>query len=98
MNNNQRKEIKTCNLTGLIASKLFVMLNPSVRLLKISVAKYIIVTDVEPGELIFPEGWYYAKGTFRNKHNSSGIYYEVPMYTTSGVSWGELVNYCNRFA
>ena len=34
-------------------------------------ARHKIITDREPADLIYPEGWYYAKGNFRNKHNGS---------------------------
>ncbi len=55
----------------------------------------VIYTDVEPRDLIYPEGWYYAKGCFRNKHmTSSGIYSEVPMRTSDGRDWRNLAIYC----
>ncbi len=43
---------------------------------------------IDPSELIYPEGWYFAKGHFRNKHNTdSGLYYEIPMYQFGGRLW-----------
>lgn len=48
----------------------------------------VIVSYVDPDELIYPEGWYFAKGHFRNKHNTDGgIYYEIPMYQSGGELW-----------
>jgi len=40
-----------------------------------------IYTNVEPKELVYPDGWYYSKGHFTNKHNSTtGIYSAVLMF------------------
>ena len=55
----------------------------------------LIVTDTEPKDLVYPEGWYYAKGSFRNKHMSStGIYSEVLMMKSDGSFWGDEAKYC----
>ena len=60
--------------------------------------RHRIVTDREPADLVYPDGWYYAKGNFRNKHNSStGFYSEVPMYNEKGVRWDNLgANCCTQ--
>ena len=62
-----------CDMSKEIAGKVFQMLNgENVRLKETnSFFGTIIITDVEPMNLIYPEGWYYAKGTFRNKHQST---------------------------
>ena len=59
---------------------------------------FIIITDTAPKDLIYPEGWYYAKGCFRNKHtSSSGLYSEVSMQNRLGVCWSKLgANYCTK--
>ena len=56
------KTVKSCDFNGTIASKVFEMLNPSYVRVKINVPFYgrVIVTDVEPKNLTYPEGWYYA--------------------------------------
>ena len=55
----------------------------------------VIITDVEPKALTYPEGWYYAKGCFRNKHTSTtGAYHEIKMKTSDGRYWDELARYC----
>ena len=90
------KTVKMCDMDAGIAQKVFQMLNPN----KIVLAEdycfgVCIYTDTEPKFLIYPEGWYYAKGTFRNKHNSTtGMYYEVKMFKTSGESWEGSAKYC----
>lgn len=60
--------------------------------------RHRIITDREPMELVYPEGWYYAKGNFRNKHNTStGFYSETPMCNEKGVRWDNLgANYCTQ--
>lgn len=47
-----------------------------------------IITDTNPAELNFPDGWYYAKGNFRNKYNTSNpVYDEIPMIKSDGTMW-----------
>lgn len=93
------KTIKTCDLESNTAAKLFQMLNQKkVKLSVIGIMEEnVIVTDEEPKNLVFPEGWYYAKGTFRNKYTStSGIYSEIPMVKSNGESWGDIAKYCTK--
>lgn len=83
-------------LTASDAAKAFAMLNPG----KVMVTKtddfypvITIVTDTEPKELVYPEGWYYANGNFTNKHNSTtGIYDTILMVNSKGDIWE--VPYC----
>ena len=91
------KTVKSCDLPLSIATKVFAAeLNPG----KVEVKKSVygdlsIVTDVEPKDLTYPEGWYYAKGDFRNKHQSTtGLYEECPMTTSKGKSWSKKATYC----
>lgn len=91
------KTVKMCDMSECIAIEVFRMLNPG----KISIERKqtypytTIVTDVEPKDLIYPEGWYYAKGTFRNKHTSStGAYWEVYMKKSNGDFWSDFATYC----
>lgn len=91
------KTVKSCDFNGTIATKVFEMLNPSYVRVKINVPFYgrAIVTDVEPKDLVYPEGWYYAKGFFRNKHTSStGAYDEILMLKSNGKLWGNIATYC----
>ena len=83
------KEVKTCDLTGEIAAKLFVMLNVGRALIKWREADgKVVATKVPPEQLVYPEGWYYSKGCLRNKHNSTnGIYSEVPLVKMDGTRW-----------
>ena len=94
--------IKSCDLPGGPAAKLFELLNPGEVEAKIAsddpcdyIQCYEIVTDIEPSALTYPEGWYYAKGNFRNKHNSTtGRYYEIHMVKSNGEPWKETAKYC----
>jgi len=87
--------VKMCDMNKKIATKVFQMLNGNDVWLKETPIGTFIVTDIEPKDLIYPEGWYYAKGTFRNKHTSTtGSYDEIPMVKNSMVSWKDFANYC----
>ena len=87
------KTVKTADLGGCLAARLFEALNPDVEYLEfdpIDLSNYagVIVTDEDPESLIYPEGWYFSKGYFRNKHNSStGLYEEIPMARRDGTYW-----------
>ena len=87
------KTVKTADLSGYLAARLFEALNPDVEYLiedPFNLSNYngLIVTDVDPERLVYPEGWYYAKGCLRNKHNSStGLYEEIPMCRYDGSPW-----------
>lgn len=92
------KTIKMCDMYPPISVTVFKMLNPG----KVDVVQRpygkVIVTDIEPKNLTYPEGWYYAKGTFRNKHTSStGIYCEIDMEKSNGKSWSETAKYCTLY-
>ena len=88
--------VKMCDMSMEVAAKVLQMLNPGK--VEVEMAKDIgkvigIVSVVEPKELNYPEGWYYAKGHFTNKHNSTtGTYESVLMFNESGELWE--VPYC----
>lgn len=91
------KTIKMCDLTAELAAMIFAKINNG----KVVVdryefnGEYVIFTDVEPAELTYPEGWYYANGNFRNKHTSTtGFYGEIPMLKHNGNSWRHSATYC----
>lgn len=89
--------VKMCDMNKGIAVKVFQMLNGKNVSLKKTFGYFgtIIVTDVEPMNLIYPEGWYYAKGCLRNKHTSTtGIYSEIRMEKSNGEGWDETALYC----
>ncbi len=55
---------------------------------------YAIFSVCPPTKLRYPKGWYYAKGTIRNKHNtSSGAYSEVILLTITGETWERYANF-----
>ena len=90
------KQVKSCDYGWKIAVTVFAMLNPrTVRLRSCDYTTFEarIITDVEPKDLVYPEGWYYAKGHFRNKHQSTtGVYSEIAMIYSDGSFHHE--NYC----
>ena len=92
------KTIKMCDMPLEIAVTVFQMLNPdSVKIKPVTRlnCRIAIVTDVEPKALSYPEGWYYAKGVFRNKHmNTTEFYQEARMVTSEGNVWKNIANYC----
>ena len=92
------KEVKMCDLPARIAALVFKSLNYGKLELYIDgYGNRYIITDVEPKHLTYPEGWYYAKGAFRNKHNSTtGVYEEICMRKTNGDFWSRCAKYCTR--
>lgn len=91
--------VKMCDMSPQIAATVFGILNDGKVFLKDNVPGYgmIIVTDIEPKDLVYPEGWYYAKGAFRNKHTSTtGYYGEVIMKKSNGDFWMDFAHYCTR--
>ena len=90
------KVVKSCDFPVEVAIKVFEMLNPRVRAFwSPGIDGRTLITDVEPKDLTYPEGWYYAKGNFRNKHTSTtGVYYEIPMKKSDGTYWEEIAKYC----
>lgn len=88
--------VKSCDYPDYIAVTVFEMLNDGIVEGEMNIhGEYVIVTDTEPKNLNYPEGWYYAKGRFRNKHKSTtGLYYEVEMFTKKGKMWRDIADYC----
>ena len=87
---------KTSDLDGITAAVVLSLYNPD-KILIMPISAFTpdigIFTDTPPIELVYPEGWYYAKGTFRNKHTSSnGRYSEIRMFHRNGREWDE--TYC----
>lgn len=94
------KTIKMCDMSKEVAATVFQMLNSDVVQLQkgfgfFRIPETVLVTDVEPKDLVYPEGWYYAKGCLRNKHTSTtGRYGEVRMQKSNGDDWGDFAKYC----
>ena len=91
------KIVKSCDFPKCVAIQVFKMLNHGLVELQEthSYVGTVIVTNVEPKDLIYPEGWSYAKGYFRNKHTSTtGRYDEILMRRSNGRYWGDIATYC----
>ena len=92
------KTIKMCDMDKNIAVKILQMLNPGKITIKAIGTGFAIVTNCEPRILTYPEGWYYAKGAYTNKHkSSSGLYQAVPMMREDGRSWQDIATYCTLY-
>ena len=89
---------KMCNMSKAIAARVFKMLNEhDVQLKEDGSMGTVIITDIEPKDLFYPEGWYYAKGSLRNKHTSTtGLYEEILMLKSNGNWWEDTALYCTR--
>lgn len=84
------KVVKSCDYSAAIAAKVFSMLNDGVVYVRSEPDGYsfTITTDTDPRELVYPEGWYFAKGALRNKHNSTtGSYSEIPIVNSFNEEW-----------
>ena len=88
------KMVRSADLPVQLAAKVFAALNPEsvvyVRLDPFGSPNVsgTLVSYEDPNDLVYPEGWYFAKGEFRNKHNSSdGFYHTVPMHRPGGKFW-----------
>ncbi|MGN1269988.1 MAG: hypothetical protein ACI4UU_03885 [Clostridia bacterium] len=90
------KTVKMCDMHISVAAKVFEMLNPGkVKVTESEFFGKVIVTAIEPKELTYPEGWYYAKGNYRNKHQSTtGQYDEMMVVKPNGNVWSNEANYC----
>ncbi len=89
------RTVKMCDMSGSIAAKVFEILNTGKVTINVADIDSVtaIITDTEPQELVYPEGWYYANGRLTNKHNSTtGMYDTVLMFHTNGDIWE--ANYC----
>ena len=66
----------------------FMDLNPFKDItLKGSGHQMYLATETDPSQMTFPKGWYVAKGYLRNKHTSSGVYTEIPIFDNLGHMW-----------
>lgn len=91
------KTVKLCDMSAHIAALLLMELNRGkVNLVNDQYSGRVteIRTTLEPKELIYPEGWYYSKGNFTNKHTSTiGTYDELLMINNyTNKVWD--VSYC----
>lgn len=83
------KKIESRDYNARIAAIVFAELNKSF-------VKYedtlggMLICEISPDDhrLVYPDGWYPAKGYLRNKHfSSSGLYGEVPLCRPDGSMW-----------
>ena len=88
--------VKMCEMSSDIAAYIFSMLNRNCVIVTSDKNDTpVIRTDKEPKKLIYPAGWYYCNGAFRNKHNSdTGMYSEIFMYRFDDTAWSCLAKYC----
>ena len=90
---NEKKQVsvKLADMPIEVSLKIFEMINPElVKVIKNDewVNRFMILTDENPKNLVYPDGWYYDKGKFTNKGmTSTGIYQEARFGTTLGQYW-----------
>lgn len=85
--------VMMCDLDGVIAATVFEMLNEGkvYLLYRGKDSKPVLVTDIDPEELTYPEAWYYSKGFFTNKNNTiNGLYDQIEMQTRKRAFWGDI--------
>ena len=83
--------VKTADLPIRLAAKLFAALNME-NVIYVrrdpfceGSGQCALISSLDPEELIYPEGWYFAKGHFRNKHNTGNYFYDqMPIYCSGG--------------
>ena len=92
--------VPVSDLQGKAAAKAFMGVNPYKGItLKGNGYDMYLETDDDPSKMIFPKGWYTAKGYLRNKHMSSGIYTEIPLFDNLGQIINEFLdNSISNFA
>lgn len=82
--------IKTCDLDINAAVAAFVGLNGLTDIVLTNPGEYppVLQTSYDPASLAFPQGWYFAKHSVRNKHHSTtGFYEEIPVKDDKGKLW-----------
>ena len=52
--------------------------------------KKIVVTDEEPRNLTYPDGWYYVSGFYANEGGKE----RMRMYRSDGTAWSDYAKYC----
>ncbi|MBP3800718.1 MAG: hypothetical protein J6I85_01610 [Clostridia bacterium] len=52
----------------------------------------VLITDVEPKDLTYPEGWGYDNGIFCNKYKSDMT--SIFMVKSNGKFWADSAKYC----
>lgn len=82
------KTVRTRDLSGDIVAKLFAALNPGK--VHFDEGEFKLITDSEPSELTYPEGWYYSWGAIHsNSDNSSNT---MELYRSDGSQHDEHYN------
>ena len=83
--------IKTSDFDSKVAMGLFQLLNPEKVKIKCLFAKEFIVTDEDPENLYYPEGWYYSGGYFTNN-----TLVKVFMEKSDGTKWEDIALHCTN--
>lgn len=94
------KIVKTRDMNRDTIAKVFCMLNSGLVKysylsdtgIKDNLPGVALVTDVEPKDLAYPEGWCYINGIFCNKNQNSST--SMYMVTSNGKFWADSAQYC----
>ena len=84
------KKIESRDYNAKIAAIVFAELNKSFVKYEHTQCGMLLICKISPDDdrLVYPDGWYPAKGYLRNKHfSSSGLYGETPLCKPDGSMW-----------
>lgn len=72
-----------------VAVDVFSMFNPGkVNAINHPILGLVVITNENPKDLVYPEGWQYKDGCFCNQHHiDTGLYEEVLVLKPNGKKW-----------
>lgn len=80
---------KMCDAPIDVAIRVLCALNPGkVEAINHPILGLVVITNEDPNNLVYPEGWHYSEGCFCNKHNiATGLYEETLVLKPKGKRW-----------
>jgi predicted methyltransferase len=84
---NSSKIVRTADLPISIVVRVLESLNRGKIILVTYGDDITIVTDTNPRQFNFPEGWYFSNGVFTNKFHASRHYSEAKIVNSRGSTW-----------
>ena len=84
---NSSKIVRTADLPLSIVVRVLESLNRGKIILVTYGDDITIVTDTNPRQFIFPEGWYCSNGVFTNKFHATRHYSEAKIVNSRGSTW-----------
>lgn len=84
---NSSKIVRTADLPLSIVVRVLESLNRGKIILVTYGDDITIVTDTNPRQFNFPEGWYFSNGVFTNKFHATRHYSEAKIVNSRGSTW-----------